>query len=176
MKTRNLVLTGIMAALLAICAWISIPTAVPFTLQTMGVFLAVGILGGKLGSLSVGVYLALGAVGLPVFAGFSGGVGAFVGMTGGYLWAFLPMAYLCGLGAAQGKKLVALALGVAGLAVCHVCGAVQFALVQSVSPLQAFLIASLPYLLKDVVSVVAAYGAARAILFSLKKAKLGNAL
>ena len=55
MKTRNLVLTGIMAALLAICAWISIPTAVPFTLQTMGVFLAVGLLGGKLGSLAVGV-------------------------------------------------------------------------------------------------------------------------
>ncbi len=177
-KMQRTVLTGVFAALLAVLSQIAIPlpTGVPITLQTFAVALCGYVLGPGMGALSVGVYLALGAVGLPVFAGFSGGVGAFVGMTGGYLWAFLPMAYLCGLGAAQGKKLVALALSVAGLAVCHVCGAVQFALVQSVSPLQAFLIASLPYLLKDVVSVVAAYGAARAILFSLKKAKLGNAL
>ena len=88
MKTREAALTGVMAAGMAVCAWISVPGPVPFTLQTMGVFLAVGLLGGRLGSLAVGAYLLLGAVGLPVFSGFSGGVASFAGPTGGYLVGF----------------------------------------------------------------------------------------
>ena len=75
MKVKSLVHVAVMAALITLCAWITIPTVVPFTLQTFAIFLAVGILGGKLGSLSVLVYLLLGAVGLPVFSGFSGGIG-----------------------------------------------------------------------------------------------------
>ena len=93
-------------------------------------------------------------------------------MTGGYLWAFLPMAFLCGLGAQQKNKFLALALGLAGLAVCHGCGAAQFALVMSISPAQAFLAASAPYLVKDVLSLVLAYGAARAVVLALKRAHL----
>ena len=62
-KTRDIVFIGIFAALIAICSWISIPTTVPFTLQTMGVFTAVGLLGGKRGSLAVLVYILLGLVG-----------------------------------------------------------------------------------------------------------------
>lgn len=65
MKTRELAYTGILAALIAVCIWISIPTAVPFTLQTFAVFLTLGLLGGRLGTLAVTVYLLLGAVGLP---------------------------------------------------------------------------------------------------------------
>lgn len=65
MKTKELTLTGIMAALIALCAWLTIPTTVPFTMQTFAIFLAVGLLGGRLGSLAVGVYLLLGVVGLP---------------------------------------------------------------------------------------------------------------
>ena len=92
-STRDLVYVAVFAALMAICAWISIPTTVPFTLQTMGVFLAVGLLGGRRGSLAVFVYLLLGAVGAPVFSGFTGGVGSLVGTTGGYILGFL----LCAL-------------------------------------------------------------------------------
>ena len=107
-----------------------------------------------------------------VFAGFSGGLGSFVGMTGGYLWAFLPMAFLCGLGARRGGKAWALLLGALGLAVCHLCGAFQFAAVMSLSPWQAFLTASAPYLIKDALSLVLAYGAAEALLYALKRARL----
>ena len=89
MRTQELARAALFAALIAICSWISIPTAVPFTLQTFAVFLALGVLGGKLGTLSVAVYLLLGAVGLPVFAGFQGGLGALLGATGGYLAGFL---------------------------------------------------------------------------------------
>lgn len=173
-KVQPTVMAGVFAALLVVLSQIAIPlpSGIPVTLQTFAVALCGFALGPALGTLSVGVYLALGAVGVPVFAGFSGGIGAFVGMTGGYLWAFLPMAFLCGLGAQQKNKVLSGALGLAGLAACHLGGAFQFALVAGVSPLQAFLTASAPYLIKDVISVIAAYAVAKAVLYSLQKAKL----
>lgn len=173
-RLHRMVVAGVFAALLAVLSQISIPlpTGIPVTLQTFAVALCGFALGPGLGAAAVGVYLALGAVGVPVFAGFSGGIGSFVGMTGGYLWAFLPMAFLCGLGARQKNRALALTVGFGGLAVCHLCGSFQFALVSAVSPWNAFLLASAPYLLKDAASLVVAYLAAAAILRSLEKARL----
>ena len=173
---RRVVMTGMMAALLAVMSQISIPlpTGVPVTLQTFAVALCGYLLGPAMGTLAVGVYLALGAVGVPVFAGFSGGFGAFIGMTGGFLWGFLPMAFLCGLGVMAGKKYIALLLGTAGLAVCHLAGVFQFWLVSGMSFPVSFLTASAPYIIKDVVSLVLAYFAAIGIAASLKKAGLGD--
>lgn len=173
-RLHRMVVAGVFAALLAVLSQISIPlpTGIPVTLQTFAVALCGFALGPGLGAAAVGVYLALGAVGIPVFAGFSGGIGSFVGMTGGYLWAFLPMAFLCGLGARQKNRALALTVGFLGLVICHLCGSFQFALVLAVSPWNAFLLASAPYLLKDAASLVAAYLAAAAILRSLEKARL----
>ena len=84
----DLVMVALFAALIAVCAWVTVPGSVPFTLQTMGVFLAVGLLGGKRGTLAVLIYILLGCVGLPVFAGFSGGIGVILGSTGGYIVGF----------------------------------------------------------------------------------------
>ena len=81
--------TQIIAALMAICSWISIPLTVPFTLQTFAVFVTLGILGGKRGTLSILVFLLLGAIGVPVFAGFTGGMGILLGNTGGYIIGFI---------------------------------------------------------------------------------------
>ncbi|MCI9115608.1 biotin transporter BioY [Neglecta sp. X4] len=179
-KSRNqkIVMTGMCAALLAVLSQISIPlpTGVPVTLQTFAVALCGYILGPGLGTLSVVVYLAMGAVGLPVFAGFSGGLGAFMGMAGGFLWGFLGMAFLCGLGARQGNRLIAIALGTAGLLICHVCGVAQFALLTGSTPLQATAAVSVPYLIKDVISVALACFAALAVLMSLKRAHLVDSL
>ena len=72
--TQDITYIGLFTVLIAICSWISIPTTVPFTLQTLGVFLTIGLLGGKRGTISIIIYIVLGAVGLPLFAGFSGGV------------------------------------------------------------------------------------------------------
>ena len=94
MKTLDMVYIALFACLMAICAWISIPGQIPFTLQTMGVFLAVGLLGGKRGTVAVLVYILMGAVGLPVFSGFAGGLGKLLGMTGGYIVGFLVSALL----------------------------------------------------------------------------------
>ena len=94
-KTRDLSYIALMTALLVLCAWMVLPLGpVTFTLQTFGVFAALGILGGKRGTVTVLVYLALGLVGLPVFSGFSGGPAGFMTPTGGYLLGFLAAALL----------------------------------------------------------------------------------
>ena len=93
-RTADMAYIALFAVLMAVCAWISIPFAVPFTLQTFAVFAALAILGGRRGTLSVVVYLLLGAVGLPVFAGFKGGLAALLGTTGGYILGFLLTALL----------------------------------------------------------------------------------
>lgn len=73
MRVKSLTQTALAAALIAVCAWITIPAAVSFTMQTFAVFTAVGLLGAKRGTLSVVLYIMLGALGLPVFSGFRGG-------------------------------------------------------------------------------------------------------
>ena len=86
---RDMALCSLFAAILAVSAWLTIPGEVPFTLQTFGVFAALGLLGGKRGTIALALYLILGAVGLPVFAGFRGGFGVLLGTTGGYIFGFL---------------------------------------------------------------------------------------
>ena len=93
-KTSDIVYIGIFAAMISICSWITIPATVPFTLQTMGIFTAIGILGGQKGTLAVLTYILLGAVGIPVFSGFSGGIGIIFGTTDGYIIGFLFSAIL----------------------------------------------------------------------------------
>ena len=77
--------------LIIVCSWISIPTVVPFTLQTFAVFFLLSFLGGKRGTLSILAYIILGAIGVPVFAGFTGGFGIIIGPTGGYIVGFIFM-------------------------------------------------------------------------------------
>ncbi len=131
MKTLDMAYIAIFAGVIAICSWISIPATVPFTLQTFGVFLAVGVLGGKRGTLSVLIYMLLGTIGLPVFAGFSGGIGSILGTTGGYIIGFLFSAFVMwGMEAALGKKLWVRAVSmVLGLAVCYAFGTAWFMVV-----------------------------------------------
>lgn len=93
-KTYNLVYCAMFAVLLALCSWISVPTAVPFTMQTFAVFFTVLMLGGKRGTITVAVYLLLGAVGIPVFSNFGAGIGYLLGATGGYAVGFLLTALI----------------------------------------------------------------------------------
>ena len=130
LHTRDLAYVAVFAALMAVCAWIAIPTPwnVSYTLQTMAVFLAVGLLGGKRGTLAVLVYILLGAVGLPVFSNFTGGVGALMGATGGYIVGFLFSALLVwALERLTVGRLWAQALAmVLALLVCYAFGTVWF--------------------------------------------------
>ncbi len=96
-KIRNLCYIALFAALIAVCTWITVPAAVPFTMQTFAIMTAVGLLGTRRALIATVLYLALGCVGLPVFSGFRGGVGALAGPTGGYLAGFLLSALVAGL-------------------------------------------------------------------------------
>ena len=89
LSTRKLAYTAIMAVVICICSWITVPFTIPFTMQTFAVFCALLLLGGKLGTLSVVIYILMGMVGLPVFSGFRGGIGHILGPTGGYLIGFV---------------------------------------------------------------------------------------
>ena len=127
-KTYDMAYIGIFAVMIAVCSWISIPATVPFTLQTFAVFLSVALLGGKRGTMSVVIYILLGAIGVPVFAEFTGGLGIIMNNTGGYIIGFLFSALV--MWAAEslfGRKLWVQAVAmVVGLAVCYAFGTAWF--------------------------------------------------
>lgn len=124
MKAKNMALCGLFSAILAVCAWISVPLGdMMITLQTFGIFLTLGLLGGKRGSLSVLVYLILGAVGAPVFSGFRGGLGALLGTTGGYIFGFMLTSLVYWLiTAIKDTPITRLIAMVLGLLLCYGCG------------------------------------------------------
>ena len=162
MKLRDMTLCALFAALLALCAWLSLPLGdIAITLQTFGVLLALGLLGGKYGTLAIGIYLLLGAVGLPVFSGFRGGLGALLGPTGGYLTGFLftgLVYWLITALAGQRARWIAM---VAGLAVCYTFGCAWFygLFLQQGNPVSFGAVIAkcvLPYLLPDGLKLVAA--------------------
>ena len=139
-KTKQIVGIGVMTAIIAVLSQITIPlpTHVPVTLQTFAVALAGYFLGWKGGAVSALVYGLLGAIGVPVFAGWSGGFSVIVGYTGGFIYGFIVMALLCGLGAKFcsdkiSGKVIAIVLGIAGLACDHLLGAIQYAIVANIS-------------------------------------------
>ena len=127
-KTYDMAYIAVFTVLIAICSWISIPMTVPFTLQTFAVFLSVSILGGRRGTMAVLVYVLLGAVGIPVFAGFTGGPGIILNTTGGYIIGFILSALIMWLTESLfGKKLPVQILSmVLGLLACYAVGTVWF--------------------------------------------------
>lgn len=127
-KTRDIVFIALFAVLIAVCAWISIPSIVPFTMQTFAVYLTLNFLGGKRGTVSVCVYLLLGLIGVPVFSNFNAGPGALFGATGGYMigWIFSGLVMLL-LEKMFGNKIWVQAVSmVVGLVVCYIMGTAWF--------------------------------------------------
>lgn len=154
---------ALMAVALSVCSWISIPAAVPFTMQTFAVFCTLGLLGGRRGSMAVLIYMLLGAVGLPVFSGFRGGIGTLLGPTGGYILGFLLMALLYWLFDRKNSlKLRGMALLLLlGLIVCYAFGTVWFIEVYSKSSGPIGLTAALamcvfPFILPDLIKLALA--------------------
>ena len=163
-KTYDIVYIAVFAVIMAICSWISIPAAVPFTMQTFGVFIAVGVLGGKRGSLSVLVFILLGAIGIPVFANFSGGIGVLAGPTGGYIIGFLFSALLMwAMEKLPGKKSVMQIVSmIAGLIVCYAFGTVWFVIVYGrmngpIGFTAALASCVVPFIIPDIIKIALAY-------------------
>lgn len=175
MKTVDMAYIAMFAVLIAVCSWIHIPATVPFTLQTFGVFLAVGVLGGKRGTLSVLVYLLLGMVGLPVFAGFSGGIGCLLGSTGGYIIGFLFSALVMwAMERLLGRTQWVLALSmVLGLLVCYAFGTVWFMRVYANSTGPIGILTALgwcvfPYIIPDLLKIALALMISKRLAAAIK--------
>ncbi|MGN0595548.1 MAG: biotin transporter BioY [Hominimerdicola sp.] len=158
-QTKQIVLIGLFAAIIAILSQIALPLPinVPVTLQTFAVALCGYFLGRKNGSIAVIVYVILGAVGLPVFSGWKGGLSAIAGFTGGFIYGFIPMAFLCGQGMKLTRRIPAIVLGIAGLACTHLLGALQYSILAKISFGKSLMTVSLPFIVKDIVSVIFAY-------------------
>ena len=160
---KDLALMGFCVAFIAICAFMTIPTAVPFTLQTFAVFFVLLILGGKKGTLTIAAYILIGAIGVPVFSGFKGGVATLFGITGGYIMGFLLTGIIYFLmtyreGTKLYVKVIALVLG---LAACYLYGTLWFVHVYTrdtgaIGAWQVLMTCVVPFIPFDAIKLVAA--------------------
>lgn len=162
-KTYDLVYISIFVVMITVCSWISIPLTVPVTLQTFGIFMAVGLLGGKRGTLAVLVYILMGAAGIPVFSGFAGGIGILMGNTGGYIAGFLFSALIMwGMEKLFGRSTPVLISSMfLGLFVCYAVGTFWFMKVYAVSSGAVGLLTVLgwcvfPFVIPDIAKIILA--------------------
>lgn len=158
-STKTIATIGMFTAVLSVLSILTIPmpSGVPVTLQTFAMALCGYVLGAKKGTASTLLYILLGTIGVPVFAGMTGGPSWLVGYSGGFIWGFIFLTMLCGIGMKQKNVIVRIVLGITGLAVCHLLGVIQFSIVASTPIPASFVAVSVPYIAKDVISVVGAY-------------------
>lgn len=185
LSIRAICFIGMFAAVTAVLSIISIPTpwGVPFTLQTFAIALCGYVMGARCAVLSTALYILLGLVGVPVYAGMQAGPGVLFGATGGYLFGFLLMAFFCGIAmecACQTKSRPAATIlffffSVLGLAGCHILGIIRLKAVMGISLSGAALSGSVPYLPKDVLSAFGAYMVALGVRRGLLAANLLDA-
>lgn len=158
-NTLSLVVAAMFTAITVVCSQIAIPmpTQVSLTLQTFAVALCGYVLGIKWGLASIITYVLLGTVGVPVFSGFKGGIQVLFGASGGFIFGFIFFTGLCGVSHLINNKALKLIIGFGGLVICHILGIIQFAVVYKTDLISSFLMVSSPYLIKDVISVIAAF-------------------
>ena len=170
-SVRDLCYIGMFTAITAVCAQISVPLpgGVPFTLQTWAISLAGVVLGPKKGAISAVVYVLLGAVGAPVFANFTGGIGVFTRPTGGFILSFPILALLAGIGA-NSKHTAWLVAGlVAGTIVNWFAGMVYFGFILSTNLQAAFAAAVLPFIPSAVIRIIFVTIIGKSIKIALSK-------
>ena len=157
-QVKDICLIGMFTALIVVCSQLSIPmpAGVPMTLQTFIIPLAGIVLGAKRGTIATCIYLLLGAVGLPVFAGFSGGIGILFGMTGGFLLSFPLMALCAGLGSRHDNKIKTAAGLIIGAVLNYLVGMIMFAALTDSSMSYAFTACVLPFIPTAIIKIVLA--------------------
>lgn len=173
--TVQIVLTGMFTAVAAVISALPIGfniLGVPATLQTFAMAFLGFILGKKNGTIAVAVYILMGLVGVPVYNGFAAGPSILFGMTGGFLFGFLALTFLCGLSCELKNIALKIALPAAGLIICHTLGSIQFSFIMDMKLAASAAAVSIPYIPKDILSIALAYAAAAAIKKALSASKL----
>lgn len=145
---------ALMTCIVIICSQIAIPFGgIPMTLQTFAIAFCGYMIGIK-GLCVILVYLTLGVVGIPVFAGFGSSFAFLLGQTGGFLFGFLPLVFFCGLTMHIKSHIKTFFISMIGLILCHIMGIVWFSVITGNPLFSSFLFTSLPYLLKDILSLI----------------------
>lgn len=161
MKTKNLILCALFAAITAVLSQIAIPlpfTPVPINLATFSVFLAGGLLGAGRGAVSQAVYVLVGAIGVPVFAQFTGGLGILVGPTGGYLAGYISAAWLVGFLLPRLPRTIwgHMFAMVLGMLSCYALGTAWFMYLQNVALIPALSMCVIPFFIGDALKIAVA--------------------
>lgn len=160
-RTKQMVLIALMTAVTCVLGPLSIPlpfSPVPISLTNFAIFLAIFVLGMKNGTISFIIYLLLGAVGVPVFSSFRGGLQVLAGPTGGYLIGFIFLALIMGFALDHfDRKLVPTIIGmIIGMVVCYAFGTVWIAKLLSLSFKEGLIMGVIPYLAGDVAKIIIA--------------------
>lgn len=158
MHIKKMVLCAMFSALICLCAWLAIPIGdISITMQTFGIFLCLSLLGGKYGCISILIYLLLGAVGLPVFSGFQGGMGVLLGTTGGYIWGFLCSGLLFWLiTGIFGEKSIMISM-ILGILICYLLGSLWYVYLYAGGGLSFVLLKCVvPYIIPDAIKITLA--------------------
>lgn len=160
-RTKQMVLIALMTAVTCVLGPLSIPlpfSPVPLSLTNFAIFLAIFVLGMKNGTISFIIYLLLGAVGVPVFSSFRGGLQVLAGPTGGYLIGFIFLALIMGFALDHfDRKLVPTIIGmIIGMVVCYTFGTVWLAKLLSLSFKEGLMMGVIPYLAGDVAKIIIA--------------------
>jgi biotin transport system substrate-specific component len=160
-RTKQMVLIALMTAVTCVLGPLSIPlpfSPVPISLTNFAIFLAIFVLGMKNGTISFIIYLLLGAVGVPVFSSFRGGLQVLAGPTGGYLIGFIFLALIMGFALDHfDRKLVPTIIGmIIGMVVCYAFGTVWLAKLLSLSFKEGLMMGVIPYLAGDVAKIIIA--------------------
>ncbi|MGI9861066.1 biotin transporter BioY [Moorella naiadis] len=177
MRTRDITLVALLAALVAVLAQISIPlpfTPVPITGQVLGVLLAGAILGKNKGTLAMVVYLLLGAIGLPVFARGGAGLATFASPSGGYLWGFILGVYAMGLILERGHSEPGYPRLIAGMLLClvvvYTLGTLQLMALLHVNLVKGLLLGVIPYIPLDLAKLILAAAVSYRVRRALRQA------
>ena len=158
-KISNLFFAALFSAVISVISQVYIltPFGIPLTLQTFAISLCGFILGTKWGTASVITYIGVGLLGLPVFSGFSGGIQHIISPTGGFIIGFIFLSLLCGILNNSKNKFIGILLGIIGVSVCHLIGVIWFSFISKSGFWTAFITSSMPFLIKDILSVIGAF-------------------
>ncbi len=155
LSVRDLTIISMFTGIICICSWISIEGPVPFTLQTFAIFASLLILKRK-GIVAILIYILLGGIGLPVFAGFKSGISTLLGPTGGYIWGFLIIGiiniFICNM-----KKKTQCLFLVIGLLLCYLTGTLWFMHVTNNKFIHSLTLCVIPFIIPDLIKLLLAY-------------------
>ena len=167
-RTRNIVIVALFVAIISVSAMITVPFgAVPFTLQTFAITLVFYFAKPKAALAALGLYVALGAIGAPIFSAMKGGIGCLLGPTGGFLWGYLLGIFpLCILRQKTKSAPAQIALGFLLTFIAYAFGCVQYMLVAGVDLCVALLTTVAPFVIIDLVKIIVAWGISSKVSFA----------